>query len=160
MLARRTSREITRINNYEKKWKIKTNLNKFQLLSVSSTKPSVVTVNGTNIPFKTKIKILGLTLTTRGLSSHITQRKNLAEQQLLKLKRFKKLDHEIQYRLYTMMISPILEYPSIPTCVTSKTNLQKLQKTQNKALRNCWPGNTWEEGITTIQTHEKYKWKQ
>ena len=38
-LARRTEREIARINNFEKKWKIQTNESKLQLLSISKTKP-------------------------------------------------------------------------------------------------------------------------
>ena len=156
-LAERTAREIERINTYENMWKIKTNINKFQLLSVSSTKPKAVIANGNNIPFKNKIKILGLTLTTRGLSNHISQRKSQADHQLLKLKRFKKLDPKIKYRLYTTMIRPILEYPAIPTCVTSKAGIKKLQTTQNKALRNCWPGNAWEERVTNVQTHERFE---
>ena len=39
ILARKTERDIERINKFENLWKIQTNKNKFQLLSVSKSKP-------------------------------------------------------------------------------------------------------------------------
>ena len=156
-LARRTSRLVERINHYQKLWKIKTNQGKFQLLSVSSTKPKDVYVEGTKVPHKSSIKILGMTFTTYGLSNHIKQRKNLADKQLLKLKRFKNLDYKLKVQLFTTMIRPVIEYPVTPICVASKTNIQKLQKTQNKALRACWPGDVIGKRITNTQTHDRFQ---
>ena len=97
-----------------------------------------------------------MTFTTYGLSSHIKQRKYLADQQTMKLKRFKGLDCKMRTRLFTTMIRPILEYPVVPVCVASTANISKLQKSQNKALRSCWPGNTIEERVTNIQLHNRF----
>ena len=95
-LAITTTREIKRINDFEKCWKIKTNNSKFQLLSISATKPNDVYVDGTRIPFKESATILDLTLTTRGLISHIKTRKATADHQLTKLKSFRSLNTRIQ----------------------------------------------------------------
>ena len=61
-LAEATTLEIERINNYEKKWKIQTSINKFSLLSISKLSPEPVVVNNNQIPFKNEVKILSLTL--------------------------------------------------------------------------------------------------
>ena len=114
-------------------------------------------VEGTKVPHKSSIKILGMTFTTYGLSNHIKQRKNLADKQLLKLKRFKNLDYKLKVRLFTTMIRPVTECPVAPICVASKTNIQKLQKTQNKALRACWPGDVIGKRITNTQTHDRFQ---
>ena len=53
------------------------------------------------------------------------------------------------------MIRPIMEYPAIPICTVSKSNILKLQKTQNKALRSVWGANPRirENRITNIEIH-------
>ena len=155
-LARRTASEIERINHYERLWKIRTNHNKFQLVSISSTKPKDVVVNGNLIPFKKNVKILGLTLTTHGLSHHINQRKARANHQLTKLKRFRNMEPRLKLKLYKSMIRPIMEYPLAPICVASKDNIKKLPRTQNKALRSFWPGNVIEDRITNVQAHKGF----
>ena len=153
-MARRTVREIERINNYEKKWKIRTNANKFQLISISSTKPKDIIINGTQIPFKNEAKMLGLTLTKSGLKNHVNARKHQATSQLQKLKRFRNLTPEVRLYLYKIMIKPILEYPAIPLCITSKANHLLLQRVQNKALRNIHPENTIDNRLSNETIHE------
>ena len=125
-LARRTVQEIKRINDFERKWKIKSNQDKFQLLTISALKPHNVIIDGNQINFTNKAKVLGLTLTTRGLSSHIKERKVNASRQMVKLRRFKKLTAERKIALYKTMIRPLLEYPAVPICTTSKSNIKKL----------------------------------
>ena len=139
-LARCTEREIERINRYEYEWKIKTNPDKFQLISISSTKPKDVIVNGNHIPFKNEAKILGLTLTRQGLKNHVRQRKHQANAQQLKLSRFKKLKPETRPYLFKAMIRPILEYLAILVCITSRSsqiaNLKKDTPGQYYAQQN------------------------
>ena len=55
------------------------------------------------------------------------------------------------------MIRPIMEYPAIPICMVSKSNMQKLQKTQNKALRSVWGANPRlrQNRITNVDIHER-----
>ena len=134
MLAIKTVREIKRINNYERKWKILTDKNKFQLLSVSSVKPSDVVVDGQRIPFKNKVKVLGLSLSTRGAACHLENRIAAAKTQLNKIKRFQDMDSNIKLHLYKALVRPVLEYPPVPVCNLAKTNIQKLQVVQSKAL--------------------------
>ena len=61
-LARKTEREVERINKYERKWKIKTNKDKFQLLSVSKLKPAEVRIDNRIVNFSDHITMLGFKL--------------------------------------------------------------------------------------------------
>ena len=74
MLAKITEREIKNINNYENKWKIKTN-KKFTLLPITIKKLQLVIIDGNNIPYAKDAKILGLKLGTNGYSKHKRQYK-------------------------------------------------------------------------------------
>ena len=58
-LARKTEREVERINKFERKWKIKTNRNKFQLLSISKLKPAEVRRQNWIVNFSDHINMLG-----------------------------------------------------------------------------------------------------
>ena len=113
-------------------------------------------VDGTQIPFRNSANILGLTLTTHGLSNHIKQKKARANHQLVKMKRFRKLDPKLKVRLYKSMIRPVMEYPPAPICVASRTNIKRLQQTQNKTLRSLWPGNAIEDRVTNVQLHNYF----
>ena len=87
ILAARTTMEIERINAYENKWKIKTNKVKFQLLSISATKPNDVIVDRQRIPFSNKVKVLGMEISTYRVVSHMNSRLALAKLQFTKLKK-------------------------------------------------------------------------
>ena len=63
MLALRTKREIKRVNDFEKKWKIKTSSNKFKILSISKSKPEKIIINDNEISFANSITVLGLNIT-------------------------------------------------------------------------------------------------
>ena len=151
MLARKTEREIKRINQYEHKWKINTNKNKFQLLSISSYKPHDVTIDGEVIPFNRQAKILGLSLSTRGITCHITERTRKAKAEINKLKRFRLMEPKLQLHLYKTLVRPILEYPVIPLCMSSRSNTTKLQRVQSIAIRRA-ARNTWDTQRMTNET--------
>ena len=127
----KTQREIQRINEYENKWKIQTNKNKFQLLSVSKIKPETVRVNNEIIPFKNEINILGLHMKRSGISAHMRYKLTQARVRKAKLKRFDNLNKNIRIHLYKGLIRPIFEYPNTPNCIMSTTNQKKLQSFQN-----------------------------
>ena len=91
-LAIQAEREIVRVNQYEKLWKIKTNKNKFKMISASKTHPAPLSVDDENMPFTEDINILGLKLKCTGSLSHISSKVNTAKHQLLKLRRFYKLN--------------------------------------------------------------------
>ena len=134
-LARETETEIERINTYEKKWKISTNVGKFSLMSISKLKPAAVRINGNRIDFKNEIKILGLTLKRTGIVKHISDRINNAKIQTKKIKRFARLNTKTKSHLYKALVRPILEYPVVPVALASKTQLLKIQSIQNKNMK-------------------------
>ena len=126
-LAEATALEIERINNYEKKWKIQTSINKFTLLSISKSSPEPVVVNNNQIPFKNEIKMLGLTLTRTGATSHKKKGINMATIQSSKIKRFIKLDPKAKLHLYKALIRPLMEYPIIPNGIKSLDHIKNMQ---------------------------------
>ena len=52
-LTRETEREISKINQYENKWKIKTNLDKFQIIPISRKGLKKVKVDNNTYEFAT-----------------------------------------------------------------------------------------------------------
>lgn len=62
-MATRTKHEIERINEFEKKWKIKTNNNKLKIIPIAVLKKQDIIINGTKIDFSEKRKVLGLNMT-------------------------------------------------------------------------------------------------
>ena len=155
-LAIQTEREIVRVNNYEKEWKIKTNKNKFRIISASKTKPAPIRVDDENMIFTENVNILGLTLKRTGSVSHITMKIATAKQQLLKLRRFYRLRPELQIRLYLTVIRPIMEYPPIPVALASRATLMKMQRVQSRALKQSVKG-TDDRHLSIQEIHEKYK---
>ena len=53
------------------------------------------------------------------------------------------------------MIRPVLEYPAIPICVSSKNNIKKIQTVQNKALRRAIVRNPREDRRTNEDIHRE-----
>ena len=154
-LAVQSERDIVRVNDFEKMWKIKTNTNKFKMISVSKTQPYPISVNDVNMNFTNDVNLLGLTLTRTGFTKHINSKVNLAKHQSLKLKRFYKLKPNLQVHLYTTLIRPIMEYPPIPNALASNSLKLKMQRIQNSALCNAVRG-TEDSHMTVVQLHEKF----
>ena len=155
-LAVKTEREIVRVNEYEKLWKIKTNAAKFKMISVSQTQPYPVSVDDKSMQFTNDINLLGLTLTRTGFTKHVNNKINLTKQEMLKLKRFNKLNPKLQVRLYTTMVRPIMEYPPIPNALASKSLTLKMQRVQNRALWYAVKG-TDDRHKTIEQLHEMFE---
>ena len=156
MLALRTEREINRVNTFEKQWKIKTNKNKFKLLSVSKTRPATVSMDGRVIPFAPSITTLGFPMKRNGFNNHIAQRLATAKGRYTKLKRFAKLKPKKKAHLYKSLARSAMEYPNIPLCLMSDSNANKFQKFQNKILRKYIKGADVED-LTIEQLHGKCK---
>ena len=55
--------EIDKQNDYERKWKMKTNINKFVLIAVCFTKTPEIRIDGVVKSYDKKGKILGLSIT-------------------------------------------------------------------------------------------------
>ena len=154
IIARRTERAIADVNSYERKWKIKTNQNKFKVLPISVTKPAPLTIEGTNIDFSNNIQILGLTLRRSGLKTHINAKIAMAIGRVNKLRRFRHLKSKTKSYLYKSLVRSALEYLNIPLCIMSKYHKDRIQKFQNGVLRKYIDSDS----ADTIEAlHDKYK---
>ena len=134
MIKHITEREIATVNAFERNWKIKTNLNKFTPLHIASKTMTPLNINGRDIQFSAEGTSLGLTI-SNGYISHVKKRKIKADLALSKIYRLKGLPEHIKIHLVKALILPIIQYPPIPLHTVSDTQLSKLQKIQNKALR-------------------------
>lgn len=153
MLRLRTQREIENINQYEKLWRIKTNLNKFTILRTGATTGNEIEISGEQIPFHNVGKTLGLNITNTGYNTHINTRNKLGRRKLTQLYRFKEMPMRTKLHLIKTLILPLLDYPSIPTHTMCKTQLKKLQITQNKALRFA-ANQRYPYTMNTIELHD------
>lgn len=135
MLAKKIEREITKINEFENKWKIKTNTSKFTVIPLTINKTHPITINGTNIPYSNKGKILGMHINTRGINIHIKHIKNTAKTTLSTIRRFQGLSTNIKTHLIKACVLPVITYPPYPLNAISRSATISLQTLQNQALR-------------------------
>ena len=151
----RTSREIERTNKYENKWKIKTNINKFTILSISAVKPHKIYVDNKQYNISDRATILGLQLKRTGIVNHSATRLAIAKKNFSKIKRFYKLSPGMIMHLYKSLIRPVLEYPVIPLCLMPVTTMKKYQILQNKVIRFATKMEDTEE--TMEEKHRRFK---
>lgn len=159
---RKMENELEITLSWERDWKIKTSLEKCSI-SYTGTKTYClenlggVIVDNTKIPFNSPVKILGYALTP--LLNEKTQIDNIifrARNNLSKLYRFKSAPNHVKRYLYIALIRPLLEYPSSTLYQANKTNISKLQKIQNKALRFI-NSTKLSDQISSISLHKRYK---
>ena len=155
-IANNTKLAIEQINNYENKWKIQTNINKFQIMNVSRRNTAPVIINRKEINYTNKTKILGMTYSTHGISPQVEIRKAMAMKTLTRLQRFRNLSEKNKRKLYLTIVRPQLLYPIIPLNSISKTAHKKLQKVQNKALRFI-ENTTLNDRIPSTTLHARNK---
>ena len=153
MLSKKIEKEIKNINNYEKLWKIRTNTQKFTLLPIAIQKTEKVNINGNNIPYKKEAKVLGLKINNRGYNKHVKEVNNKASIALNTIQKFSKLSTNIKLHLVKACVLPILTYPAYVLNALPKTQIQKLQTTQNRALRYVH-NERYPYTKNTIELHE------
>lgn len=154
-MERAVVREIDKINTFEKQWKIRTNENKFQIISIARQRPPPLRINQQVFEYTKEAKMLGLKFSNRGTSIHLRERLKLSRLQMIKLKRFSGCTHNIKLTLYKTLIRPILEYPPVPLHIITKTNQHKMQAIQNRALK--WvSGTRYPDTPTAEALHTQY----
>lgn len=158
MMNIRTTREIKYINDYEKRWRIKTNMTKFTPIRIGQKTGVPLTVDEEPVEFHTLGKALGLKITRTGYSRHIQERRGKAMSALIKLFRFRALPIRIKCNLVKTLVLPVLDYPPVPIHTLSKTQISKLQRIQNKALRFATE-QRFPYTLNTIQIHTLTKTK-
>ena len=152
MHAHATSRAITYINNYEHKWKIKANEDKFQVINIGTHKTVDIQQN---IEHTKAGKLLGVYILT-SFKRHITKRKNIANAQLTKRQRFRNLNNENKQKLYTSLVRSKLICPVIPIHITSRPKLLKLQQIQNTAIKFITSTSIWDYIIFNTSIYTLY----
>ena len=113
-----------------------------------------IIVNGKEIETCKSGKLLGLNITSTGFTSHISKTINKGKGILCQLRRFSNLTPKMKTTLVKTLLISVMEYPSIPICMASKTQQRKMQTILNKAVRfiHCKE----EEYLNTKQLHQKY----
>ena len=76
-----------------------------------------------------------MTITKTGKKKHVGNRVQLTNRQLQKLGKFQNLIPKIKLHLHKAPIRPIMEYLILPTCATAKSNILKMKRIQNKAIK-------------------------
>ena len=153
-LAKKTKSAIQKINRFEKKWKIKTNTNKFKIIPISRRLTDPINIDGNRLSYTTEGKVLGLKLTTTGITRQVEYRRQIALANLNKIQRFNRLKTKTKLRLYKALVRPALTYPIIPMNTYCPSNMKKLQRVQNRALR--FATNTkWDDFRTSRSLHEE-----
>ena len=152
--AKKTAKSIKKINDFEKKWKIKTNTNKFKVLPMSRQLTAPIDVDGSILSYTRKGKVLGLKMCSSGIREQVTYRKSIAKANLTKIKRFQRLSQRTKLRLYKGLVLPALTYPAVPLNTVSRTSMVELQRVQNEGLR--FVTNTkWYDFKTSESIHQE-----
>ena len=155
-IANQTESAISHINNFENKWKIKTNTNKFTIVPIHRNKHHQITVNNNPLQYTREGTVLGLTFGRYSIIPQVRKRKNLASSALTMLNRFRQLNPKNKLKLYKSLVLPSLIYPAVPFNTLSKTQFRQLQTTQNRALR--FVTNTkFTEFVTSKSLHDRLK---
>ncbi|KAF2343873.1 hypothetical protein FHG87_025371, partial [Trinorchestia longiramus] len=115
-----------------------------------------VHVDGIPFPYDKSGKVLGLHLGSQGYTSHITQRKAIAQNNLSRLYRFRYMHTETKRKLYLAYVRSALIYPVIPLHTLSPSSISKLQRVQNKATRFITNAE-WHDFNTSAQLHRQTK---
>ena len=130
-----TARAIKTIDDFEYKWKIRTNRDKFKVINIGRTKTIDIILNDRTIRHSNIGTVLGLDITSNGYVKHISKRINIAKAQLTKLIRFKFLNPQNKRKIYLALVRSKLLYPTIPLHIASKHQMTRLQRVQNAATR-------------------------
>ena len=135
MLACKTNEAISRMNNYERQWKIKTNMKKFTLIPLFRDGTMDIYFEHEKLNYSTNGKVLGLKIGKQGLGSHVTERIRIARAKLAQLAPLRNLSTANKLRLYKSTIRPTLTYPAVPMNTLSNSLMKKLQVVQNDSIR-------------------------
>ena len=130
-----TEHAIRQINDFERRWKIRTNRTKFKIIPIGRHKTLTANIDDSDIHYTTTGKILGLNFSTRSIVPHIKIRTAIANTALTKLYRFSNLSTHNKKKLYTSIVRSALIYPPVPLNTITNNQMRTLQRIQNKATR-------------------------
>ena len=111
--------------------------------------------NPVPIPISRTNKVLGLTIDNHlRFNVHITEKVAIAARALSSLERFRDSSRKTKLHLYKALILPLITYCPLALSLSARTNLLKLQRIQNRALRFVC-GAKWHDFRTSLSLHEE-----
>ncbi len=133
MMKIKVERKIERINKSERKWKIRTSEEKIKIVPVAQLKRKKITVNGKEIETSKEGKLLGLNISITGFVRHIGRTINKRIGVSSQLRRYSNLTPKMKAILVKTLLILVLQYPSIPICMASKTQKNKNAKSSEQS---------------------------
>lgn len=130
--------EIYNINDFEIKWKIKTNIDKFKIIQIGGPRRNRENYRLNNqhyIDATLKGKFLGYTLYNDGVKREIKEKAIIGFNRLSKIKRFYGINKQQKRTLYLSLIRSAMIYPISPWLTGNAKTLTKIQMVQNRAAR-------------------------
>ena len=161
-LTDKIQRELTRTSLWELQWRIISNPEKSKVtyFNKKSAAPRQISLypnfpNPVPIPISNTNKVLGLTIDKHlRFNIHINQKAAIASRALSNLERFRDSNTKTKLHLYKAFILPLLTYCPLALSLSAPTNLLKLQRIQNRAIRFAL-GTKWFDFRTSLSTHEE-----
>ena len=162
-LTDRIQREITRTSIWELNWRIvshpeKSNVTYFNIKNQPPRQIALykhIQAIPAPIPIKKSNKVLGLTIDNfLRFKHHISQKAAIALNALSNLERFRDSSIKTKLHLYKAFILPLLTYCPLALSLSAPTNISKLQRVQNHALRFAH-GTKWYDFRTSLSLHEE-----
>ena len=162
LLKKKTEAELYNIQQWEEKWRIKSNPEKMALCPVGCRLETLealggIQVNNEQILLSTQVTLLGCTFSnTQWFTPHINNSVNKAKVALAQLQAFRFAPPKIKLHLFKALVLPLLTYPVSVINSTCHTNFSKLQKVQNSALRFVYNVRVADR-ISSKSLHERAK---
>ena len=94
-----------RVNEFENKWKMKTNINKFKIIHLDKRDHLPIIIDNTHLPESTGGFLLGLEITRTGYSTHINHPAASVKRDLSKLWSLRELSWQNKKKLYEAFIN-------------------------------------------------------
>ena len=149
-----TARAIEHINNFESKWKIKTNTRKFEIINISRRTTFPIEIDSETFQYTARGTVLGLSISRHGISQQTKKRKAIADANLDKILRFRNLPRSCKIKLYKAVVQSAITYPIVPLNTCYKARMLDLQRVQNRALRFI-TGAQWYDYRTSESLHQE-----
>ena len=142
--------EIKQTNEFEHKWKIRTNLNKFTMVPICQRgqvpypRMNNIQLSASTVPGN----LLGLKIGRFNCHVNAEHRLALVRKRFKELRRLYFLSQDKKVMLYKMVLRPILAYPAIPSNTLPHGRLEKYEAFERHVARWIF-GYKWDDFITT-----------
>lgn len=119
--------EISWQNEFERKWKIKTNLNKFKVIMIANKSKKGLVIENVTVEYEKKANILGLSFNSNNFfRCQVDENIKNARSELRKLYRLRSFKQKLKVRLYKTKVLSVLTYASGPLNICSRTQIKRL----------------------------------